>query len=535
MNIFINLIIIIHVSISIGYAQQGRLNLPENTFHLQNRDYWITDSTGGIYTVSRNGSLGLVDKNGKLISEAQFDMIEPFINEVTVVTKLGKYGIINKKGELVTHCEYETIKPFHSNVTAFKKDNQWGMGIISSSGVIIPSETYWHLSSFHEGMGLGLTKNGDYFLMDSTGKEQFIVNRYKNGLSNRIKNELLDQVFFYKMADHKLPLYKYENGIARGINPKTLKYCFVNKSGEQLFDKDFEYIYPFAGGYAAVQTEKGWNYIDRNGNYKSDIWYPELALQGSIRIVEKNDLYGVLDTADKVLIPFKYQAISALNDSLFAVLLESRWGEGSKWGVLDIHNKTVLTCIYEGINFDPKTGIGKAGVYDHSTSLNTGVPRYIYFGHYLIFDRTGIIDKKEYPYSMLVQGISDWHIEGSRNNWASGFAPPLDENNYGLTVHKHWGASILGLGNQSNPSKITVTNQNGKEIISASGKPYIEVQVFPNCVVVRDNDHSIIYDHFGNRIYKTKDAILDRNDNGTFRVYTGDGNKSIDAHGNLID
>lgn len=533
MNIFISLIII-PISISIGYTQQGRLNLPENTFHLEKEVYWIVDSTGGIYIVSYNGYLGLVNEKGQLVCDAQFDLIEPFTySEATTVTKMGKYGIINRKGELVAPCEYETMKPFGCSVTAFEQDSRWG--IINDRGKIITLATYHLLSSFHDGMGIGMTNNVEYILIDSTGKTKKLFHRDKSGIPGSIKNEIYEMLYQYQLGNYPEALYFYHDGIAKGINLETFKYCFVDKSGTRLFDKDFEFIFSFEGKYAAVKTEKGWNYIDRNGNYKSDIWYPELALQGPIRIVEKNNLYGVLDTTDKVLIPFKYQAISALNDSLFAVLLESRWGEGSKWGVLDIHNKTILACIYEGINFDPKTSIGNAGIYEHSTSLNTGIPRYIYHGHYFLFDHSGIIDKKEYPYSMLIEGISDWHIEGSRNNWVSGFAPPLDVNNYGLIVHKQWGESILGLGNQSNPSRITVTNQNGKEIISASGKPYVEIQIFPNCIVVRDNDHSITYDHFGNRIYKTKDAILDRNDNGTFRVYTDDGNKSIDAHGNLID
>lgn len=525
----------ISIIITLSVTGQGRLNISENTYQLDNHKYWIVDSTEHLYTVSRNGYLGLANDMGQIVIDAQFDVIEPFKHEVTVVASGGLYGIINNKGEVLAPCEYETIKPFHSSVSAFKKVDQWGMDVINSDGSIISSNSYWHLSSFHEGMGVGLNQNGDYFLVDSTGKEQFIINRYAKGLDSRIKNELFDMTFTYKIESYKLPLYKYENGIARGINTETLKYCFVDKENNPLFDKDFEYILPFAGNYAAVKTEKGWNYIDRNGNYKSETWYPSLAVNGSSMIIKKDDHYGVLDSNDKVLIPFKYLAITTLTDSLFAVCKENRWGEGAKWGVINLKNKTILPCIYEGIRFDLKTGIGKAGIYDNSVSLNTGVPRYTYYGHYFLFDHTGIIDKKKYPYSMLVVGISDWHKPGSfgLEGYAS-FAPPLDVHSNGFTITEMSKSSPLSITPGSLNKKMVVTNKNGKEIISGS---FFNVDVYRTCIIARDQNHSIIYDHFGNRLFKTKYSILDSRENGTFRMFTGSGsgNEFIDAHGNRID
>lgn len=513
------------------YSQQGRLNLSKNTYHVEQQDYWIVDSTSGIYTFSGNGKLGLADKNGQLLTRARFDIIEPFHASATVVTQNGKYGIINKKGNLIVPCEYESIKPFWSSVTAFGKKGQYG--IIDETGKIVSTQTYWHLSSFYEGMGIGLNNNGDYLLIDSTGKEQLIINRYRAGLSYQIKNELLDMAFTSVIEDHKLPLYKYEKGIARGINPETLQYCFVDKEGKQLFNKDFEYILPFNGKYAAVKTTKGWNYIDRNGELQSSKWHPELAVYNNVMIQKKDSLLGVVDSTQKTIIPFKYQSIVLLNDYLFAVLQKDRWGKGSKWGVININNQSILPCIYEGISFDSTTGIGKAGVFDHSTSLHTGVPRYNFYGHYFLFDASGIIDSTAYPYSMLVEGISDLHLEDVPHH-VSSFAPPKDIHARGLTVSISSNSSGLKFFSSGYDKTITVTDCYGKQIISG---PFYTVDVYSNCIVARDNNEFTIYDHFGNRIYKTKNPIIHRNENGTFIMYLIGGSSSqfIDAQGNKID
>jgi hypothetical protein len=513
---------------------QGRLVFSENTFYCEKDVYWIVDSTDGVYTVSRNGYLGLVSKEGKLLADARFDAIEPFTQEATVITSKGKYGIMNKKGELIASCQYTTIKPFGCSITAFEKDNRWGL--IDIKGKIVAPNIYYNLSSFHDGMGVAMNIDAEYLLIDSTGKTSTLFHRDKSGIPRNIIGEMRNIVECYSLENNKGALYFYHDSIAKGLNMTTFKYCYVDKAGNRLFDKDFEDILPFEGKYAEVKTDKGWNLIDRNGIYKFDTWFITLNTipKGDGIITKRDSLYGVIDAFENVLIPFKYQNILALNDSLFAVCLKNNWGQGSKWGVVNLNNESILPCIYEGISFDSKTGIGKAGIYDNSIALNTGVPRYKYFGHYYFFDHVGIIDKKEHPYSMLVEGISDWHTSGNNVLNPGTYAPDLDEHNYGIIVSEASKNTI----SPSISKTIKVTNSNGKEILSTSETPFIQVKVYPNCIVVRANTHSIVYDHFGNRIFKTKYAILDRNDNGTLRMFRAGGNPAnqyIDAQGNSTE
>jgi hypothetical protein len=515
------------------HGHQGRLDLEENTFSIESQLYWIVDSSAGIYTVSRNGKLGLVNHKAQLITEAQYDVIEPFSQEATVMTSKGKYGILNREGDVIVPCEYEIIKPFASNVTAFKEEHRWG--IIDAAGNIIEAPEYYQLSAFHDGMALAMTPNADYLLVDATGNTTYLFHRDKSGIPYAMKNELYDILNRYYLDNYPGALYYYQDGMAKGVNLKTFKYCFVDKAGNQLFDKDFEFILPFDGKYAPVKTDKGWNYIDRNGTYKSKTWHPVLNIKGDLIFTEKKDKFGIVDTADNILVPFKYESIIPLTDSLFAACYQKRFSPSAKWGVINLKNEVVLDFIYEGINFDPTTGIGKAGVYDHSTSLNTGIPRYYYFGHYFLFDQTGIIIDKPYSYSMLVEMVGDWHSENiNLSHSLSQFAPPLDLHEYGLTVSAAWSETTLLVAPSGGKKTLTVTNTNGKTILSGN---YFSAKVYLNCIVVRSSEHSIIYDHFGNRLFKTKNAILDGYDNGTFRMYTGSGsgNESIDALGNITD
>jgi hypothetical protein len=60
-----------------------------------------------------------------------------------------------------------------------------------------------------------------------------------------------------------------------------------------------------------------------------------------------------------------------------------------KWGVIDSAGNVIVPFICDGIKAVSEHQ-GIAAVYRHSWPLNTGIPRYEYYGWYFDFDKSGI-------------------------------------------------------------------------------------------------------------------------------------------------
>lgn len=81
-----------------------------------------------------------------------------------------------------------------------------------------------------------------------------------------------------------------------------------------------------------------------------------------------------------------------------------------KWGVIDSSGKEIVPFICDGITAISDT-VGIASIYQGSYSLNTGVPRYMYCGKYFFFTKMGRTEKKEKPFSKMVEDVADLHEE----------------------------------------------------------------------------------------------------------------------------
>jgi len=82
--------------------------------------------------------------------------------------------------------------------------------------------------------------------------------------------------------------------------------------------------------------------------------------------------------------------------------------KNGKWGLIDKKNNTILPFKYDGIRAISDS-IGIASEFMGSYSLNTGVPRYVYCGKYYLFSKDGIINKEGKEFKLVMVGVADFH------------------------------------------------------------------------------------------------------------------------------
>lgn len=111
------------------------------------------------------------------------------------------------------------------------------------------------------------------------------------------------------------------------------KYGYINKKGEIEIPIKYDFADEFHNGLAAVALDGKLGFIDKTGSLIiSNIYDPEYSSDGdgrrfgigmhflgSVALVKKNGLYGIIDKAGKNLTPFKYERVVERGQDKFIV------------------------------------------------------------------------------------------------------------------------------------------------------------------------------------------------------------------------
>ncbi len=142
------------------------------------------------------------------------------------------------------------------------------------------------------------------------------------------------------------------------ISSDRCSYTYINLDGEIAYPFLFDYAFPFEGGKAIVRLKGQEALIDYNGNYIIPFKYVKLSrinnssyiqatdefgfvylyddlgnliidnslieeyvnYSNNYLIVKSNDLYGVINLNNDIIIPIEYKSINLVNDSYFSLL-----------------------------------------------------------------------------------------------------------------------------------------------------------------------------------------------------------------------
>ena len=199
-----------------GYAyflsnKYGLINTKKNTL---NADWdWISDvDTNNIVVVKSNNQFGLMQTNGAIILQPQFDYIEPCANYIYLVVKNGKYGFYNYNERCyATAIDYDYNK-------AYKADD------------------------YTTGKNFKLLKNNEVALIDANGRFSINFGTYTNLFFAKCDVIRIQKNNKYGFVDRKLKAITpidfdkatdFENETA--IVSKGNKTMLINKEGKLIY------------------------------------------------------------------------------------------------------------------------------------------------------------------------------------------------------------------------------------------------------------------------------------------------------------
>lgn len=282
----------------------------------------------GLLGAFRNQKWGFIDVNGieiipcELEVDCSFSQFSEGLAKISDGKYPGKWGFIDKNGQIVLPCYYQSVSNFTGglvivckNLNKYKEVDKFGFLDKNFNQVIPPKGSNQASFSYAPTPfrdGISLIKDGvlHYYFLDNKGNYLIDAHYYKafpfsEGLAP-IKQSSNEWKFINKDGEIVVDgIYKYEllNGFSEGLAPITHYYKsgigFIDKSGIVVIPININYTPSpncFVEGFAKVQREGKWGFIDKKGVEIIECCYQEVEnfYQG-LALVEKNEKKGYIN------------------------------------------------------------------------------------------------------------------------------------------------------------------------------------------------------------------------------------------------
>ena len=299
---------------------------PERFRRNDDQNYWIINLNGRFSWDYISGSFylegglfGYINRLGEEVIPLIYKYATPFQEDyAAVLTELDVWIFIDRQGQRISKRVYDKVKGFKDGMAAVLNYRKWGY--INNEGIeIIPIE-YTDVLSFSESLA-GVRLDNAWGYID------------KNG-------EIVIKFIYDEVSD-------FYDSIARV--KKGSKYHIINKKGERL-SKEYDEISFGMNGIAKVFIrDSGYGYIDVKKGEVIPCIYEEInSYRDKIRAKYGNKC-GIIDSNNKVIIPFEY-------DAPFIFRSGYSWvKKNNKWGYINSQGAIVCQFEYDDI-YNPITG-----------------------------------------------------------------------------------------------------------------------------------------------------------------------------------
>ncbi len=253
------------------------------------------------------------DTLGNEVVAPNYRRIEQFRSGMGAVEESFKWGCINAKGIEIVPQLYDDPPKFEGDFAVVKVDKK--QGVINNRGhVIVPvqykipaDEFSWSFRDYKDtGLFIVSDSSGLFGVFDSNGT-QIIPIEY-------------DKIL--RFTERKAAFCK--NG----------KWGYFDSRGHVIIEPQFDLVDCFKKGYAHVRKNGKCGLINSKGALKlpfayggfEEFSFPDSANSYTIVVRDTEKRYGVVDTNNKVIIPFKYDDIEEFHEGFAAVGKKGRYG-----------------------------------------------------------------------------------------------------------------------------------------------------------------------------------------------------------------
>jgi hypothetical protein len=391
------------------------------------------------YVYSLVGKLGLVNRDGKILSGPDFEEISDFINGLAVIKKRDQYGAIDETAKTIIPPVYNKIIPDSLFVRIQLPSGRWGL--MDFKGLELIKPRFVEMNRFSNGLIAVKYDNGTWGYINSKGEVE-ILSRFseagefsKEGLAlvkipySAINKQL--PAIINKRGEYVIRPDEYEDFLkglikisakqkAGYIIPKEKysgfqkmddryfrvflngKQGVVTSSGKELIPPLYDSVFsPSKDGYFVVKDQNSYGVIGPDGDFT--LRYPNKYEkiygfeEGYSKFLLKGK-YGFLDPVNNVFISPQYSEAENFHEGLIALPIKNKWGFMNKDERLVVQpryevvkpfkNGVALVKINNKWNFVNKEG---KEIYEDSLDMITELPT----GRYLLSrdGRLGLADK----------------------------------------------------------------------------------------------------------------------------------------------
>ncbi len=304
-----------------------------------------------VYMITyKNGQAGLL-KNSQTILKNEYESIEyDSVNKLLALQKSAKQGVYDLAGNMILPIQYDEIIFAGQYINTSKDDK---LLVFDATGTIQSEDSYKSILPVADGKYyITIDRNNKYGVTDSN-KITLIENSYsyieyafdnyfivsKGGKSGVLSTDTEIIPIEYNVVQNIRG-----TNIIQTINSDTSTSELYNKELEKIATKKEAKIY-IKDNYIEISSEESIDYFDFDGNAKQP---QEIFTDNQIFAKEQNGKWGYVDKAGNVVVEFKYEMATNINEYGFGAIKQN-----GKWGVVDSAGNIIKEPVYTIETYEP--------------------------------------------------------------------------------------------------------------------------------------------------------------------------------------
>ncbi len=260
------------------------------------------DYYNGFFHVKSNHTFGLLNAKGDTVLPPVYQYIRPY-GRFIIARKGGKCGLLDKQGKLLLDFEYDALEELNSDsiVSANVNRESWVMNWRTKA---VLSKKYHSIYTF------GVLDSIPYYRAQKNGKKALIDQ----------KGELMSDGFYDEMGIY----YEQLANVSRGN-----KQGFIDATGKLVIPLIYDRVWRFKEGFCLVILQGKTGFIDKKGKLLFTVPYTETGFfENGLAQVFENKKMGFINTKGKLVIPIQYDwgenfkagtALVHINQSFFYI------------------------------------------------------------------------------------------------------------------------------------------------------------------------------------------------------------------------
>ena len=275
----------------------------------------------------------------------KYDQLSAIYNDSMVVYDEinNLYGAVDASGRELAACQYKEMHPYSEDGYALVLRDNDTYAYLDRDGLArkAPDEGYTDLGLLNDDR-VPACKDGKYGFLDDTMEEKTDFSwEALSSVSNRLAAAEKDGKWAIINRNGKTKTdYIYddvvmdENGICSNQKVFIVKegesYHIVSSKGKNVGEETFDNAKAFTrDGYAAVEKNGKWGFVDAEGNLVIDCQYDDaLSFTSGYAAVKQGDVWGYIDTENTMAIEPDFALATALStEGTAAVKMVNEDGE----------------------------------------------------------------------------------------------------------------------------------------------------------------------------------------------------------------